>query len=96
MTDTPEPPPSTTMIERVEKIVNKPTDCPTILVDGFTGVAVTGGVVRLNLLEDKYDTLENMVVRRYAITLAIPLQHFEPIVKELVGIIDDMKAKSHL
>lgn len=64
---------------------------PTLLVDGFQGVCLAGGSIRINLFEDKYDHSTNTSSRHHVLRLAIPEEYFASFAKALVVIAHQME-----
>lgn len=90
---------SETKLENVEaaemsKVVNE-ENIPSIFCDGFKGLAVHGGVVRLNLTEDRYDVVAKEIKRHVIARLIIPVEGAEAFVKVLGGSLEAYKNKDN-
>ncbi len=75
--------------EERELISHEPI--PTLLVDGFQGACLTGGSIRINLFEDKYDHSTNRSSRHNVTRLVIPEEYFASFVEALGEIVLQMK-----
>jgi hypothetical protein len=52
-------------------------DAPVVYIDGYQGVSVGNGIVKMNLFQDVFDTATNKNIRKCVTVLAIPLAVFE-------------------
>jgi len=69
-----------------EKITICKDNLPTIFVDGFSGLSVTNGVVKLNLVEDSYDPAKENVTRSVVVRLAMSTTTFSEFVQVINSI----------
>ncbi len=74
-----------------ELISNEPI--PTLLADGFQGVCLAGGSIRINLFEDKYDHSTNTSNRHNVTRLVIPEEYFASFVKALGEIVVQLESR---
>ena len=63
----------------LETVVNEPI--PTIYIDGFWGIAVNDGVVKINLYEIKYPLVDGEQPKKHIVTrIVIPVPSFIKVV----------------
>ncbi len=71
--------------------VRESNNAPTIYADGYHGVVVGSGVVKLNLIEDLYDAATGVPFRRLVGRLVVPIPTLLQMHQALGTLIADME-----
>lgn len=64
---------------------------PTILVDGYAGFSITGGVARFGMYAVEFDPVEGKTQRRIVMNLAASIATVDAIQKALSSLMEDLK-----
>ena len=64
--------------------LNASSDAPTLYVDGYDGVVLGSGIVRLRLFEDKWNSETGRFDRQFVQTIVMSHENFQDIVTKLV------------
>lgn len=71
------------------EVINHPKDCPTILVEGMRGVALTENLVKIYFIEQL--PIEGSVVGRHVLNMTIPVAEFSKLF-EVFKLVNDQIA----
>lgn len=66
----------------------------TLFVDGLQGLGVSGGTVRINLIEDKLDPQQTKIIRHVVMRLIMPVEVLDSFIEKLSDIRDRSKISS--
>lgn len=64
---------------------------PSLFVDGFQGMGVAGGTVRINLVEDRLDSTKQKAVRHVVTRLIMPCEVLDSFIGSLSKLRDKAK-----
>jgi hypothetical protein len=71
-------------------------DAPEVLVEGYRGVMLRAGVLKLNFFASRFDPATERTDKHAAVTLAIPLADFVDVATALNALLNDMREKGAL
>jgi hypothetical protein len=72
----------------VPQMINRPSDCPTIYVDGLQGVSISAHVTKFGLIE--HIPGPDQFLGRFVATIAIPNDQFQKVVTALRSIVEQV------
>ena len=72
------------------------SEAPEVLVEGYRGVMMRAGMLKLNFFAQRFDPETDQVEKYAAVTLTIPLADFSDIVRGLETVLRDMQENGTL
>ncbi|MDX2072910.1 MAG: hypothetical protein SFX19_00935 [Alphaproteobacteria bacterium] len=71
-------------------VCNEPI--PSLFIDGFQGMGIAGGTVRVNLIEDRLDSTKQKIVRHVVTRLIMPTEVLNSFIERLTELRDKTQA----
>ena len=71
--------------------VRNVSQAPEIFVEGYRGVAVRAGIVKINFFANRLDPSDGTLSKHAAVTLTIPVEDFLQIIPALAAVIDEIR-----
>lgn len=81
-----------TTYEEIQKNIVCQEPIPTLFIDGFQGMGVSGSTIRLNLIEDKLDPQQEKIVRHVIMRLIMPFEIIDSLIEKLSKLRNDAMA----